>query len=102
MASYAVKMISLRQVSKYYSRSSSASSGAPAGVAGQSRVTAVDRISFDVEEGEIVVLLGASGCGKTTTLKMINRLVECSEGEILVAGRNVAEQDPVLLRRSNG
>jgi osmoprotectant transport system ATP-binding protein len=95
-------MISLRQVSKHYSRSSSASSGGPAGVGGQSRVTAVDRISFDVEEGEIVVLLGASGCGKTTTLKMINRLVECSEGEILVAGRNVADQDPVLLRRSIG
>ncbi|MCP4039568.1 MAG: ATP-binding cassette domain-containing protein [bacterium] len=85
-------MISLRQVSKHYSR----------GAAGPGLVTAVDRISFEVEAGEIVVLLGASGCGKTTTLKMINRLIECSEGEIRVAGKNVADQDPVTLRRSIG
>jgi osmoprotectant transport system ATP-binding protein len=48
------------------------------------------------------VLLGASGCGKTTTLKMINRLVECTSGEILVDGRDVREIDPVLLRRQIG
>lgn len=79
-------MISLRQVSKTY----------------QAGVPAVDRISLDVAPGETVVLLGASGCGKTTTLKMINRLVEPSAGEIYVDGINTAESDPVSLRRSIG
>ncbi|MCP3983310.1 MAG: ATP-binding cassette domain-containing protein [bacterium] len=79
-------MISLRSVSKVYS----------------AETRAVDRVSLEVEAGEIVVLLGASGCGKTTTLKMINRLVECSDGEIHIDGRNIAGLDPVTLRRSIG
>ena len=79
-------MITLREVSKQYAGG----------------VLAVDRVTLEVEPGETVVLLGASGCGKTTTLKMINRLVESSQGEIHVDGRNVADLDPVGLRRSIG
>jgi len=65
-------------------------------------VVAVDAFDLNVERGELVVLLGGSGCGKTTTLKMINRLVEPSAGEIFVAGVDVADQDPATLRRSIG
>jgi osmoprotectant transport system ATP-binding protein len=50
----------------------------------------------------MLVLLGGSGCGKTTTLKMINRLIEATSGRILVDGRNVRESDPVALRRGIG
>ncbi len=63
---------------------------------------AVDDISFDVAEGESVVLLGTSGSGKTTTLRMINRLIDASEGEILVAGENVKTVSPEQLRRNIG
>ena len=63
---------------------------------------AVDGISFDVNEGENVVLLGTSGCGKTTTLRMINRLVEASSGDVLVAGKNINSVSPEILRRSIG
>jgi len=63
---------------------------------------AVKDLSFQVEEGETVVLLGSSGCGKTTTLKMINRLIEPTEGIIEVGGRDVMDQDPVDLRRRIG
>ncbi|WP_428262642.1 ABC transporter ATP-binding protein [Haliangium sp.] len=63
---------------------------------------AVDEVSFEVAEGELLALLGTSGCGKTTTLKMINRLVEPSAGVITVAGRDTSTVDPVQLRRSIG
>lgn len=63
---------------------------------------AVDDISFDVKEGENVVLLGTSGCGKTTTLRMINRLVEASSGSVFVAGKNINAVSPEILRRSIG
>ncbi|HUU80328.1 MAG TPA: ATP-binding cassette domain-containing protein [Acidobacteriota bacterium] len=63
---------------------------------------AVKDLSLQVEEGETVVLLGSSGCGKTTTLKMINRLIEPTEGIIEVGGRDVMDQDPVDLRRRIG
>ncbi|MEO8960763.1 MAG: ABC transporter ATP-binding protein [Ginsengibacter sp.] len=63
---------------------------------------AVDDISFDVNEGENVVLLGTSGCGKTTTLRMINRLVEVSSGSVIVAGKNINSVSPDTLRRSIG
>jgi len=65
-------------------------------------VRAVDRVSFTVEQGELMVLVGESGSGKTTTLKMINRLVELTEGRIFVSGRDTRLQDPVLLRRNIG
>lgn len=53
-------------------------------------VLAVDRVSFTVEEGEVLALVGTSGCGKSTTLRMINRLIEPSEGQILLQGRDTA------------
>jgi len=52
--------------------------------------------------GETLVLLGSSGCAKTTTLKMINRLIEPTSGAITVDGTNVFDQNPVQLRRSIG
>lgn len=63
---------------------------------------AVDDISFTVNEGENAVLLGTSGCGKTTTLRMINRLIEVSSGNILVAGKNIKDVSPEELRRNMG
>ncbi|MEO9022156.1 MAG: ATP-binding cassette domain-containing protein [Ginsengibacter sp.] len=63
---------------------------------------AVDDISFTVNEGENAVLLGTSGCGKTTTLRMINRLIEVSSGNIIVAGKNIKDVSPEELRRNIG
>ena len=48
---------------------------------------AVDHLNLTINEGEICILLGKSGCGKSTTLKMINRLIEPTSGEIYVAGK---------------
>ncbi len=63
---------------------------------------AVDDISFDIQEGEKFILLGTSGCGKTTTLKMLNRLIEASAGEIKVNGEDIKQHDPETLRRGIG
>ena len=63
---------------------------------------ALAEISFSVAPGENLVLLGTSGSGKTTTLKMINRLVEPDSGEVRVNGREVREWDPIKLRRQAG
>ena len=60
---------------------------------------AVSDVSFDAAEGELIVILGESGCGKTTTLKMINRLIEASNGSVEINGQNVSRIDPVHLRR---
>jgi osmoprotectant transport system ATP-binding protein len=79
-------MIVLKQVSKTYDT-------------GQ---VAVCNVSLEVRAGQLLVLLGGSGCGKTTTLKMINRLVEPTSGRIEVDGRDVLSMDPVQLRRSIG
>jgi len=64
--------------------------------------TAVDRFSLRVEKGELCALVGTSGCGKSTTLRMINRLIEHSEGEIHLEGRQVREFDEQTLRRRIG
>lgn len=64
--------------------------------------TAVDNVSLNVSQGETLVLLGTSGCGKTTTLKMINRLIEPSTGSISVDGIDVRQQDGPTLRRRIG
>ncbi|MDZ7723515.1 MAG: ATP-binding cassette domain-containing protein [candidate division KSB1 bacterium] len=63
---------------------------------------AVKRLSFDVAEGESLVLLGTSGCGKTTTLKMINRLIEPSDGTVFINDQDIRDQLPETLRRSIG
>jgi len=63
---------------------------------------AVADVSFEVHPGETLVLLGTSGSGKTTTLRMINRLVTPDSGQIYVNGRAVQEQHPETLRRSIG
>ncbi|MFB6457254.1 ABC transporter ATP-binding protein [Chitinophaga sp. Hz27] len=63
---------------------------------------AVNDISFDVQAGEILVLLGTSGCGKTTTLRMINRLLEPSAGSILIDGTDTSTIPPTELRKGMG
>jgi len=68
----------------------------------RSTVVAVDRLSLDIADGSFVVLLGESGSGKTTTLKMINRLIEPTEGEIWLDDTNVRALPAVQLRRSIG
>ncbi|MGC9328561.1 MAG: ABC transporter ATP-binding protein, partial [Candidatus Hinthialibacter sp.] len=59
-------------------------------------------LTFQIDEGETLVLLGSSGCGKTTTLKLINRLIDPTEGAIEINGRNIMDYNPVELRRSIG
>jgi len=63
---------------------------------------AVENLDLEVDEGELCVLVGPSGGGKTTVLKMVNRLVEPSSGRVVVDGRDVAQTDPVELRRRTG
>lgn len=65
-------------------------------------IEAVKDVSFRVGEGETMVLLGTSGCGKTTTLKMLNRLIEATSGRIEILGKNIQDQKPEILRRSIG
>jgi len=66
------------------------------------RSYAVKDLSLSVGMGETLVLLGSSGCGKTTTLKMINRLIEPTKGIIEVGGKDVMDHNPVDLRRQIG
>ena len=63
---------------------------------------AVDDVSLSVQEGEFVGLIGESGSGKTTTLKMINRLVDSTGGAITFGGKDIEEWNPVELRRNIG
>jgi osmoprotectant transport system ATP-binding protein len=83
-------VIELRSVTKVFE-----------GLTGQ-EVRAVNEVSLSVNDGETLCLIGTSGSGKTTCMKMINRLVEPSEGEILVGGSEVRSLDPIRLRRSIG
>jgi osmoprotectant transport system ATP-binding protein len=66
------------------------------------RTFAVHDVCLEVPAGRMLVLLGGSGCGKTTTLKMINRLIEPTSGTVEVDGRDVSAVDPVELRRGIG
>jgi len=63
---------------------------------------ALVEVDLVVETGTTLALLGTSGCGKTTTLRLINRLIEPTSGEVRVDGRNVSEVDPIELRRGIG
>lgn len=64
--------------------------------------SAVEDVSLTIKEGEFITVLGSSGCGKTTLLKMINRLFEPSEGKIVLFGEDIREVDVVKLRRRIG
>lgn len=63
---------------------------------------AVDRVTFELPEGSTCMLVGTSGSGKTTLLRMVNRLIEPTSGEILIDGKNVLDENPILLRRRIG
>ena len=67
-----------------------------------SGIPAIAHLKFSVHEGETLVLLGESGCGKTTTLKLINRLLLPTSGEVLVEGKPTSQWDPIRLRRRIG
>lgn len=62
----------------------------------------VSSLTFAVNQGEIIVLLGESGCGKTTTLKLVNALLLPSSGEVLVEGKSTSTWNPITLRRRTG
>ena len=59
-------------------------------------------VTFTIDQGNFVTIIGASGCGKTTTLKMINRLIKPTAGEIYIGGENIRDKDILQLRRSMG
>ena len=63
---------------------------------------AVDNISLDIESGEFIAFIGTSGSGKTTALRMINRMIEATEGQITINGKDVRKMNPVELRRKIG
>ncbi|MDN6204410.1 MAG: ATP-binding cassette domain-containing protein, partial [Tetragenococcus halophilus] len=63
---------------------------------------AVDDISFIVETGEMVCLIGTSGSGKTTSMRMINRMTDPTKGKILIDNQDVTDINPVELRRRIG
>lgn len=63
---------------------------------------AVDDISLDIQSGEFIAFIGTSGSGKTTALRMINRMIEATEGQIEIDGKDVRSMNPVELRRSIG
>jgi osmoprotectant transport system ATP-binding protein len=63
---------------------------------------AVDGLSLEIPAGDICVLVGPSGCGKTTAMRMVNRLIEISSGDILLDGRSVLDRKPAELRRDIG
>jgi osmoprotectant transport system ATP-binding protein len=69
--------------------------------AGQSR-SAVEDLSFEVDAGDFCVLVGPSGSGKTTALRLINRMIPLSSGDILLGGQSVLDREPTELRKQIG
>ncbi|WP_102377550.1 ABC transporter ATP-binding protein [Raoultibacter timonensis] len=63
---------------------------------------AVNSVSLSIDEGEFITILGTSGCGKTTLLKMVNRLYEPTEGTIMLFGEDISTVDKVVVRRRIG
>ncbi|MBA3489441.1 MAG: ABC transporter ATP-binding protein [Longispora sp.] len=63
---------------------------------------AVDDLDLHIADSQITVLVGASGCGKTTILRMINRMIDPTEGRVLIDGNDIRRSDPPTLRRSIG
>ena len=64
--------------------------------------TVISDLNIEIEDGKLVALIGRSGCGKTTTLKMINRLIAPTRGRILLNGNDIAKGDVIRLRRGMG
>ena len=85
-------MITFDAVSKHY----------PGGRDGSDVSVAVDNVSFTVEDNSTVVLVGSSGSGKSTLLSLVNRMTDPTSGRVLINGSDVADTDPVHLRRSIG
>jgi osmoprotectant transport system ATP-binding protein len=69
---------------------------------GDSSTAAVDRLTLEVPAGEICVLVGPSGCGKTTAMRLVNRTVELTEGDVLIGEHSVRDREPAQLRREIG
>lgn len=65
-------------------------------------VNSVDHVNATIKEGEFITILGSSGCGKTTLLKMTNRLYEPTEGKIILFGEDISTVDPIVVRRRMG
>ena len=64
--------------------------------------TIIKDINFTVNEGEFIVIIGPSGCGKTTTLKMINKLIAPTSGNIYLEGKDIFKEDTIKIRRNMG
>ncbi|MFV0379540.1 MAG: ABC transporter ATP-binding protein [Anaerorhabdus sp.] len=64
--------------------------------------TVISKMNLEIKDGELVVLIGKSGCGKTTTLKMINRLVKPTSGKLIINGEDILKKDLIKLRRKMG
>src|ERR1700761_478407 len=69
---------------------------------GKSESAAVDHLDLEVDAGEICVLVGPSGCGKTTSMRMVNRMIDLTEGDIQIGGESVLRKDSAKLRREIG
>ena len=64
--------------------------------------TILNNLNFTINKGELIVFIGPSGCGKTTTLKMINKLITPTSGQILINGNKIETEDTIQLRRNMG
>lgn len=68
----------------------------------QGNTKAVDNVTLDIDDGEFVAFIGTSGSGKTTALRMLNRMIEPTSGTITIDGKDISKMNPVELRRSIG